>query len=942
MSVKHTSLPAKFLTFVCLSGSISVLWGTTPTTTVLTTSVTSSPLNAAVTLTATVTPNLVTGKVTFYDGATIVGVGTSTLGVATASVRQFLAGHRLLRAYYQGDSTYSSSYSAIVSLNVQAVPSGSTTPNYGDGFQPESSPVIGDFNNDGAPDVVTFQAGGSVLLLLSNGVGGFISSVPITGLNNPFSMVAADFNADGKTDLAISDTFNSRILVYLGNGDGTFQTGVSHSVVGVCFGIAAGDFNGDGVVDIATEDGSDGLSLFINNGDGTFQSALATAIPGNLYGLAMGDFNGDGVADLALANNGNSTVDIVFGSPTGFSAPVSYAVGTPAAVTVADFNGDQIVDLAVINNTDDVASLLLGNANGTFQAATSAGAFPAPESAIVSGDLDGDGFMDFVATGSSAFCILMGKGDGTFYSPYCGPSSGVLGVAIGSLDATGKTGIVVAGPLGVFLDSGGPFPPSAAAGNLQNIQAGSSATPLEVQLTDYGHNYAAAGIPITFQAPIYGPGGYFAGSGNSAVISTVSDGTATAPAFVSNSAPGSYAVVAGPPGSTVSFSLTNTSPVIGPTPCSFAVSPAALAFNSAGGTNVVSVVPTPSTCGWSINSDSSWITPSGTDFTGSNSVTITAPVNLSGNTLAGNLVIAGQYVTVAQWGTAPVVTDAPAGVLGNMITDMVGYGFSSGCNAVPLDYCPASPITRAEAAVLLVRGVYGSDNFSYSTTPHFNDVSNADFGFAWIQKLFELGISSGCGGGSYCPSAELPRDQAAILVVRSRLGAQTPFSSPSVPYFTDVPDTAFGFSYIQRLRWENITSGCAPTTYCPSEAITREQLAVFIMRGLTNQFRPLNTALISQVTAGNSDIRTLAPYGSTTLTLSGQDTHFDPTTSTIVVAGGIATSNFTVYSPTYATVDVTGSGNTTPVDIPESIIITTGAEDAVSPNPILFESCPLC
>ncbi len=317
---------------------------------------------------------------------------------------------------------------------------------------------------------------------------------------------------------------------------------------------------------------------------------------------------------------------------------------------------------------------------------------------------------------------------------------------------------------------------------------------------------------------------------------------------------------------------------------------------------------------------------------------MTAPANLSGNTQNGDLLIAGQYVKVMQWGTAPVVSDG--GALTLEITDMIGYGFSSGCSAVPLDYCPDSPVTRAQAAILLVRGVYGNDNFSYSITPHFNDVNASSFGFQWIQKLFELGITSGCGNGNYCPDMNLPRDQAAILIVRSRFGSGTPFNNPQTPYFTDVPANAFAFSYIQRLRMDNITAGCTPTAFCPSQPVTRGELAVFIMRALTNQFLPTGMPLISEVTSANQPVRSLFFYQTTTLIIRGQNTHFDQTSS-IVVAGGIATSNFTVYSPTYATVDVQGDGQTLR-DEPDSIIITTGSEQAVMPNAIMFEGCDLC
>ena len=911
-----------------------------PTTTVLSTLAPTAPMNVPVALTAAVVPDSATGSVTFFDGATIVGTAQLTLGVAVLSLDPFYAGERALRAYYQGAGIYGPSYSAITYLTVQPVVSGS----FGNiQFSPYAtatiSPVIGDFNNDGAPDTAFLAADGSVSLLLYQGNGNYGFSTPITGLNNPQNMVTGDFNADGKLDLAVADSFNSQVVVYIGNGDGTFQPGVSYATGNLCFGIAAGDFNGDGIVDLATENGANGLSLFINNGDGTFQAALNSSGSGNLLGFAEGDFNGDGIADLALANNGAGTIDIVFGSPSGFSAPVSYSVSNPTAVTVADFNGDHVMDLAVASNATIPASLvvLLGNENGTFQAASSVGSVNSPLSAIAAGDVDGDGLMDFVTVGASSFCASLGKGDGTFYVPYCEEGGYGNGLAVGAIDPYGRTGMDVTFDNQIALVHGGYNLPSVLAGNLQNVSAGVSApTALEVQLTDYGHPYPLAGVSVTFEAPTVGPAGYFLGLGNAAAVTTLSDGTATAPEFVSNSALGDYTITAEANSGTADFSLVNVAPMQGGQACTVTVSPGTVVFDSNGGTSgTLSAVPSPFNCAFSASSNANWVSVPNTDFGGASNIVVTVPANLFGATRYATVLVAGQYVNVVQWGTAPVVSDAGVSGFPTAVTDMIGYGFSSGCSATPLDYCPQDAITRAQAAVLLVRAVYGSDNFSYSTTPHFNDVDASSFGFQWVQKLFELGITTGCGDGNFCPDETLPRDQAAVMLVRARLGANTPFTSPPSPYFADVPSSYWAFPYIQRLRLEYITSGCSPGNFCPAQAISRADLAAFIMRGLTNQFLPV-TALVSQVTSAGENVRSLNPYDTNTLILAGQDTHWDQTSS-VLVAGGISTNNFTVYSPTYATVDVSGNGDTL-LDIPESIIVTTGAEQAVIPNPIVFEN----
>ena len=79
-------------------------------------------------------------------------------------------------------------------------------------------------------------------------------------------------------------------------------------------------------------------------------------------------------------------------------------------------------------------------------------------------------------------------------------------------------------------------------------------------------------------------------------------------------------------------------------------------------------------------------------------------------------------------------------------------------------------MTRDEMAIFMVRAVFGSDNFTYSSTPYFTDVTPTTFGFKWIEKLKELGITAGCGATTYCPTDTVTRDEMAIFIERIRLG----------------------------------------------------------------------------------------------------------------------------------------------------------------------------
>lgn len=299
----------------------------------------------------------------------------------------------------------------------------STPTNYSLGDNPNRG-IAADFNGDGKPDIaIGIVLTKNVAVLINNGNGTFANAVNYPVDFNPESCAAADYNGDGKIDLAVGNflggpTSLGTMSILIGNGDGTFQAAVTTAVLNP-FHILAADLNADGKQDLVTTGFPDKVSVQIGNGNGTFQSPVTYTVGPGPRTLGIADFNSDNKLDVAVTNSGDSTVvSLLIGNGDGtLQAAVPINIGMrPQGMAVGDLNGDNKPDLVVAATSDNAVVVLIGNGNGTFQAPV-----PYPTGGnqaldVSLADFNGDAKLDVVAVHALAphsYAILRGVGDGT-------------------------------------------------------------------------------------------------------------------------------------------------------------------------------------------------------------------------------------------------------------------------------------------------------------------------------------------------------------------------------------------------------------------------------------------------------------------------------------------------------------------------------------------------
>ena len=672
-----------------------------------------------------------------------------------------------------------------------------------------ASVATGDVDGDGILDIGVIRYGygssGGTWVGILRGIGGgeFEAALETWAGPNAGDLTLADLDGDGRDDaLALAgDTQFGTGTVSVLRAEGSASLGPATqwaaSATGV-WSLAAADLNGDGLRDVVTAQ-QGGASILFGNGAARLRSAAGVLPPWEAGNAAPGDFDGDGVFDLVIGGYGNNTIafypgrgDATFDDPR----PIDNAE-YPPGVFAADFDDDGRLDLGVagFNQT----RILMGLGDGTFEP-------PRTEPDIVAvgtGVFTTSGHLDILAhpTGGWDILVVKGNGDGTFGERVSNPGSVYdYGVAVGRLNADALDDIA-------FVQTPGGEP----TGTLRVWLSNGDGTFTE----SYTHN-SVANSPQIFLADLDGDGFLdllaTGGLEGTQAYFNHGDGTFDDPVVID---PGfSLGAVAadfdgdGP----VDILTTNYSPS------------ATLYYRGLGGGAFAPGEPLPV-----FNLRPTAVVP----FTG-------APDVLSLQTSGWAILINGRLSPAV--GSLSVVTGRRA-ELGVSASGRGTLTYQWRKDGVPLS--DGGTISGSQTATLTIDPVAFDDAGTYDVlvtdacdsvasnaatlSVEFADVAVSSIFHDDILAIATAGITGGCGSGNYCPTAPVRRDQMAAFLLKSEHGSN--YTPPACTgAFSDVPCPSLFADWIEQLAAEGVTAGCGTNVYCPSQSVTRAQMAVFLLK----------------------------------------------------------------------------------------------------------------
>ena len=640
-----------------------------------------------------------------------------------------------------------------------------------------------DIDHDGDIDIVTnnqanIASNDAVIMVLkNNGDGTFVPGASYTypPPRNFGDIKLRDLNGDGFVDLLLApdDDFPPyNFGTALNNGDGTFAPIVVHPV-GSCGqgSIDAFDLDGDGDRDVVLteEQGCPSVPqprIFVFRNDGNQAFALAATLvssAGFARGMAGADMNGDGRLDLVTAlslgmgvipNNGGFS----------FGAPVISST-SPYKFALADFNGDGRPDVGMVLSQTEVFEVEVATAlslgGGLFAPAQTQRGSNTAESLRISDDLDvadfdGDGHVDLLAFNyaSNDISVFLNPGSGTLLPQ----------------QRYGIGNTPFRGTVADFNDDGRPdvaaaigLPPSGLDNALVILRSVASA-PASLLIDAAGNGAFEPGETVVM-APRWRNTGAMA----LAVTGALTNFTGpAAPTYTITDAAADYGTIG--PGGTAScgsdcYALNIT-----------ASSRPATHWDT---TVLETVAPTAATKTWRLHVGASF-------------------------------------------------TDVPpSSSFYPFVETILHRSVTAGCNATAYCPAASTTREQMAVFVLAAKEGPGYIPPPCGATPVFADVPVGSPFCRWVEELARRGVVGGCGGGNYCPSSAAVREQMAVFVLRTLDPALDP-PACGAPVFADVPASSPFCRWIEELARRGVVTGCGGGNYCPTAPVSREQMSVFL------------------------------------------------------------------------------------------------------------------